>query len=89
MAKRHPIFVYPQDCLDFRSTGLVGDIQPLEATFTEEKNGISEITIKMPYDEYERWKALKVGNLIKCEVPVRMPPAIQDDEYASSVQVGR
>lgn len=87
MAKKRPLYAYPHDCTDFTTTGLVGDLKPIEATFTEEKNGMSEVTIKMPYDEYEKWKACKIGNIIKAEVPVRVPPVIQNDEYAGTVQV--
>ena len=78
------VFVYPHDCEDFSTTGLVGDIRPMNATFSEEKNGISEITMRLTYDEYGRWRAFKVGNIIKAEVPVRIPPVIQDDEYADT-----
>ena len=89
MAENHPVFIYAQDCTDFSTTGLVGDIRPLEAIFNEEKNGEATITMRLTYDELNRWKAAKVGNYIKCEVPVRMPPVIDDDEYANTVQVGR
>lgn len=81
------VYVYPHDCDDFTTTGLVGDLKPLEAVFTEEKNGMSEITIRLPYDEYKRWQACKVGNIIKCEVPVRVPPVLEDGEYSDSVDV--
>ena len=87
MAKNHPVYVYPKDCTDFTTTGLVGDLMPIEGTFTEEKNGVSEVVIKMPYDQYEKWKACKVGNIIKCEVPVRVPPVIENDEYAGTVKI--
>jgi len=87
MAGKHRVLIYAQDCDDFTTTGLVGDIKPLEATFTEEKNGISQVKIRIPYDEYGRWKAAKVGNIIKCEVPVRVPPVIDDDEYADTTNV--
>lgn len=86
MAK-HQVFVYPHDCTDFSNTGLAGDLRPLEGVFTEEKNGMSEIVIKLPYDKYEKWKQCQKGNIIKCEVPVRVPPAIQNDEYAGTVKV--
>lgn len=88
MAENRPVYIYEQDCTDFTTTGLVGDIRPLEATFTEKKNGESEVTMRLTYDEYERWKAAKVGNYIKCEVPVRVPPVISDDEYANTVVIG-
>ena len=87
MAGNRPVYIYAQDCDDFSTTGLVGDIRPLEATFTEEKNGESQITMRIPYDEYQRWKAAKVGNYVKCEVPVRVPPVIEDDEYANTVDI--
>ena len=88
MANVQPIYVYPQDCDDFRGTGLCGDLRPVEGTFTEEKNGMSEIVIKVPYEELEKWKNCKPGNIIKAKVPVRIPPAIEDDEYVTSVTVG-
>ena len=87
MAHNKQIFVYPADCTDFRTTGLVGDLRPIEATFEEQKNGICEIEIKMPYDELQKWKSVKNDCIIKCEVPVRMPPVIDEDEYATSVKV--
>lgn len=88
MPKNKPVYVYPHDCTDFSTTGLAGDLMPIEGIFTEEKNGVAEIVIKMPYDEYEKWKACKPGNIIKCEVPVRVPPVIENDEYANTVQIG-
>ena len=60
------VYIYPQDCEDFTTTGMVGDIHPILATFTEEKNGLA---------------------YIKCEVPVRVPPVISDDQYANTVEV--
>ena len=83
----NPVYVYPHDCTDFTTTGLAGDLKPLEGTFTEEKNSVSEVVIRMPYDEFKRWKACKVGNILKCLVPVRVPPVIDDNEYAGSTDV--
>ena len=85
MAK--PVYVYPADCENFTGTGLVGDLKPIQATFTEEKNGMSELKIRMPYDEYQKWKACRTGCILKAEVPVRMPPVIEDDEYATTTDV--
>ncbi len=89
MAENRPVFIYGADCDDFTTTGLVGDIRPLEAVFTEEKNGEAQITMRIPYDQFNRWKAAAVGNYVKCEVPVRLPPVIDDGEYANTTQVGR
>jgi len=88
MAENNPVYLYPQDCEDFTTTGLVGDIRPLEATFDEKKNGESMVTLRLTYDEYNRWMAARVGNYIKCKVPVRVPPVIRDDEYANTVPIG-
>lgn len=88
MAQRHGIYVFPSDCDDYTTTGLVGDLKPISAVFTEEKNGTSEVVIRVPYDEYEKWKAAKVGNVIRCEVPVRVVPVIRNDEYANTVEIG-
>ena len=86
MKKNNPVYVYDKDCTDFTTTGLAGDLQPISAIFNEEKNGISQVTLRLTYDQYGKWKAAKVGNIIKCKVPVRMPPVIQDDEYANSTK---
>jgi hypothetical protein len=82
------VYIYPADCEDFSTTGAVGDIKPIMGTFVEEKNGMSEVTLRLTYDEYERWKAARPGAYIKCEVPVRVPPVIRDDQYANTVDVG-
>lgn len=87
MAENKPVYIYKYDCDDFTTTGLVGDIRPIEATFTEKVNGESEVVLRLTYDQYDRWMAAKVGNIVKCEVPVRVPPVIADDEYANTVQV--
>ena len=89
MAKNAPIYAFDKDCDDFSTTGLVGDLMPISAEFEEEKNGISEVVIRMPYDVYEKWKACRVGNYIQCEVPVRTPPVINNDEYANTVPIGQ
>lgn len=87
MAKNRPLYVYPEKCTDYTTTGLVGDLMPLQGIFHEEKNGMSEIEIRMPYDQYEKWKACKEGRVIKAEVPVRVPPVIENDEYAGTVDI--
>ena len=81
------VYVYDPDCEDFTNTGLVGDLKQISATFTEEKNGISEVKIRIPYDQYKRYKAIHSGCILKVEVPVRMPPVIADDEYATTTKV--
>ena len=55
----------------------------------EEKNGESQLVIRLTYDDLNKWKAAKVGNILKCEVPVRVPPVIENDEYANTVKVAK
>lgn len=87
MGKNNPVYVYDKDCTDFTTTGLAGDLKPMSAFFEEEKNGICQVTVRLRYDEYERWKkAAKVGNILKCKVPIRVPPVIRDDEYANTTK---
>lgn len=80
------IFVYPHDCTDFSTTGLCGDLQPIEAYFEEEKNGISQIEMTLQYDELGKWKEAKVGRYIIAMVPVRVVPAIENDSYSTTIQ---
>ena len=86
MAKNRPVYVYDKDCTDFTTTGLAGDLKPMSALFDEEKNGISQVTIRLKYDKEGRWKLCKPGNIIKCEVPVRVPPVVANDEYANTTK---
>lgn len=91
MAEKSGIYVYRPTDTDLSSSGLVGDLKPiaLEAVFKEEKNGISQVTLKLPYDEQKRWQACKVGNILKVMVPVRVPPVVKDHEFADKVEVYR
>jgi len=80
------IHVFPHDCKDFANNGLCGDLQPIEAYFEEEKNGISQIELTLQYDPYGKWKEVKVGRYIRAMVPVRVTPFIEDDSYCTTVQ---
>lgn len=86
MGKNNYVYVYSKDCDDFSGTGLVGDLKPLSAMFSEEKNGLCQVTIRLKYDKEGRWKSAKVGNIIRCKVPVRVPPVISNDEYANTTR---
>jgi phage minor structural protein len=80
------IHVFPHDCKDFANNGLCGDLQPIEAYFEEEKNGISQIELTLPYDPYGKWKEVKVGRYIRAMVPVRVTPFIENDSYCTTIQ---
>lgn len=80
------VYVYAHDCQDFTTTGLAGDLRPAECLFEEEKNGLSQITMALVYDDLGKWKHVQVGRYLKAKVPVRVPPVIADDAYATVVK---
>lgn len=82
----NPVYVYDHACTNFDNTGLVGDVRPISALFSEEKNGLSQVTLRLSYDQYGKWKKCKVGNILKVLVPVRLPPVISNDEYANTTE---
>ena len=56
------VYVFNFDDVDFDTTGRVGDLQPVECTFYEEKNGESNLTLTLCYDDLNKWAAVKVGS---------------------------
>lgn len=80
------IYVYAHDASEFVSTGLAGDLRPVSCYFEEEKNGMSQLTMQLHYDEYGKWQQVKVGRYIKAKVPVRTPPNIENNAYANMVE---
>lgn len=80
------IYVYDKACEDFTNFGLVGALTPTECTFEEEANGLSEITLEHPLDDFGRFTALQRDNLLISEVPVRTTPEIQDGAIVTSVE---
>lgn len=80
------IYVYDKACDDFTNFGLVGALTPTECTFEEEANGLSEITLEHPLDDFGRFAALQRDNLLIAEVPVRTTPEIQNGAIVTSVE---
>lgn len=83
------VYVFKFDDVDFDTTGLVGDLQPVECTFCEEKNGESNLSMRLCYDSLNKWAAVKVGSYIKAQVPVRVPPKITDNAYDQEIMTWR
>lgn len=42
--------------------------------------------MRLAYDDLDKWRSVEVGGYIKCKVPVRTPPAISGEEYASTLK---
>lgn len=80
------IYVYPQNCDDFTNFGLVGALTPISCVFEEEANGMSEITLEHPIDEFGRFTALMPNNLLVVDVPVRTTPEIDGNKIVTSVE---
>ena len=79
------IFVYHPDASDLSTTGLIGDLQAIECTFEEQRNGVSRLNMQLAYDTHEKWRAVEKGCLIKAPVLSRVPPVISGNALASSV----
>ena len=79
------IFVYHPDASDLSTTGLIGDLQAIECTFEEQRNGVSRLNMQLAYDTHEKWRAVEKGCLIKAPVLSRVPPVFSGNALASSV----
>lgn len=84
------IFVYAPNCEDFDNLGECGPLTPLDASFVEEANGTSELTIKHPIDngvqDVGRWSYLVDGYILQAEVPVRTTPEIKDGAIVTTLE---
>lgn len=83
------VYVYDYDAVDLDTTGLVGDLQPVSCYFDEAKNGESVLTMRLIYDDLNKWAAVKVGSYVKAMVPVRVPPKISDNAYDREIMTYR
>lgn len=80
------IYVYDSKCDDFTNFGLVGALTPTSCVFEEEANGMSEITLVHPLDNFGRYTALVTNNLLIAEVPVRTTPEIDGGKIVTSIE---
>ncbi len=65
------IYLYESDATELDGMGLVGALTPTECTFSEEANGLSELQLVHPLDDWGRYRQLVVGRILKAPVPVR------------------
>mgnify|MGYP002796968314 FL=1 len=80
------IYLYESNATALEGMGLVGALTPTECLFSEEANGLSEIRLTHPLDEWARYTQLAVGRILKAPVPVRSLPEIENGEIVSSVE---
>ena len=70
------VYVYAPGADDFDSMGLCGALTPSRYEFTEKRNGLSQLVLDHPIDNFGRWAVLLPGCVLKAEVPVRTTPEI-------------
>ena len=83
------IYVYEPNGTNFGTIGLCGALTPSSCEFEEVANGMSEITLVHPVDEYGKYKYLLNEYVIQCEVPVRTCPEIKNGDFVTSVEIWR
>lgn len=85
------VYLYDQDCTDFTTIGLCGRLDDAECNFEEIAKGMSEITLEHPLDAMGRHRLLTPGRWIKCVVPVRNIPELDEEtaEYVTTAETWR
>lgn len=82
------VYIYDQDCTDFTTLGLCGRLDDAVCDFEEIANGMSEITLEHPLDAMGRHALLVPGRWLKCVVPVRNIPELDEDtaQYVNTAE---
>lgn len=80
------IYVFDSRAEDLSTFGLVGALTPISCIFEEEANGLSELTLEHPIDDFGKFTALSRGNLLVADVPVRTAPEIDGEQIVTSVE---
>lgn len=80
------IYLYESDATELDGMGLVGALTPTECTFSEEANGLSELQLVHPLDDWGRYRQLVVGRILKAPVPVRSLPEIENGQIVTKVE---
>lgn len=76
---------YPADCTDFSTNGL-GTLIPSSCTVAETLNGIWEVNMVHPIDEYGKWTRLQVGNIIRVPVPSALTPYVKMLDHSVTIE---
>jgi len=80
------VYVYEADAEDFGSIGLVGALTPTECTHEEMGNGLSELTLVHPVDEWGRYAALIPDRILRAPIPVRTCPEIDSGTIVTTFE---
>jgi len=77
------VYVYAPGAENFSTMGLCGALTPARCDFREQRNGLSQLTLDHPIDDYSRWALLAEGCVLRADVPVRNVTEI--DEHGNLV----
>jgi phage minor structural protein len=80
------IYVYASGETNFDSMGICGALTPKRCEFSEKRNGMSQIVMEHPIDDYGRWAMLQAGCILKVDVPVRTTPEIDGTSLVTTVE---
>ncbi len=78
--------IYAADATDFDSEGLCA-LTPTSCEFEESANGDSLITLVHPYDDEGRWALIAEERILKCDVPVRTVPELENGARVTTAEV--
>lgn len=81
------IYIYEANADDFSNIGLVGALSPTECRHEEVANGLSEVTLVHPIDEWGRYAALIPDRILRVPVPVRTCPEIENGTVVKTFEV--
>ena len=80
------IYVYTAGETNFDSMGICGALTPKRCEFSEKRNGLSQIVMEHPIDDFGRWAMLVAGCILKVDVPVRTTPEIDGTSLVTTVE---
>jgi len=83
------VFVYAPGADDFGTMGLCGPLLPTRCDFRERRNGLSQLELDHPIDDYGRWAVLVPDCVLKAFVPVRTTPEIDGTTLVTTVEKWR
>lgn len=81
------IYVYDAFEENLDTAGMVGALMPTSCEYYPEAGTIGEIQMEHPYDEYGKWRALVIGNILKAGVCMPTLPIISGNKIVTSVEV--
>lgn len=80
------VYIYEANEDDFSTIGICGTLLPKSCTFHEIANGMSSVRLEHPIDEMGRYACLQENRILKCDVPVRTTPEIENGAFVTRIE---